>query len=370
MRKLIALFCILFIALATTANATETRVMTLGEVGDVIKDDANVQIYPQTMRMYPNFGVAEINGGNFHTSGWHMAHGDFVVGAYWTTEEWDNGYLPYDFDADGVNGLDQKFSLLYARDLGGMPFGFTFELFGNKEEHKETADKSLASGLGMKIGAGLTLMENLEAALKFGMYNWETKDNLGNTGPESEGGMHLSINARYFLPENEWGQMVPHFGFAMISGGSKPATGSSTTDDLTAFDLGIGGTMPAGEDIIIVHDMGVMFMSNTIDNAGTETENGYNLLPYFKGGMEAPLSEHFTIRCGGVKEWWTFSTKTGSDEVNTSGADTRLYIGAGYKRGNWNLDMNVDPGFFTRGPYLFTGAAGPLATQVSMTYAW
>jgi hypothetical protein len=371
MRKLIALFCILALAIASTAIATETRVLTLGEVDDIIRDDANVQMYPQTIRMYPNFGVAEIMGANFHTSGWHMTHGDFTMGSYWTTEEWADGYQPFDFDGDGTMGLDQKFSLIYGRDLAGMPFGFSFELFANKDENKG-ASQALNSGLGMKIGAGVTLMEALETSIGFGMYSWESKDAAGATGPESEGGTIIEINARYWMPETEWGVMVPHFSFGMMSSGVKPPTGSSTKDDMTMIVLGIGGTMPAAEGIIVVHDMGVQFGSQTVDPApgGGKDEFGMNLLPYFKGGMEAPLSEHFTFRCGGVKEWYLNSMKNGSDEHNTSGANTRLYIGAGYNRGHFNLDANVDPGFFTRGPYFITGAAGALATQVSLTYMW
>ncbi len=374
MRKLIVLFCILSIAFASTVTATETRVMTMGEVGAVIRDDANVQTFPQTLRMYPNLGVAEIKGANFHTSGWHMTHGDFTMGGYWTTEEWVEDYLPMDFDGDGVVGLDQKFSLLYARDLSGMPFGFTFELFGNSEEHKmETpVDKSLAKGLGMKIGVGLTFMEKLETAVKFGSYSWETKDATGAAGNKSDGGTIIQVNARYWMPENDWGQMVGHVMFEIEGFGIKPPTGASTTNDHTAFDIGIGGSMPCGENIIMVHDMGIHSHSQAIDdgNPANKTDKSEMLLPYFKGGMESPLSEHFTLRCGGVKEWTTDSDKVGDDETLTSGANTRLYIGAGYKRGNFNLDLNLDPGFFTRGPYLISGAPGALASQVSMLYTW
>ncbi len=372
MRKLIALFCVILVAFAFTANATETRVMTLGEIGSVIRDDVNVLTYPQTLRMYPKLGVAEIKGAHFPTMGWHMTHGDFTMGAYWTTEEWADGYLPADFDGDGVMGLDQKFSLLYARDLAGMPFGFTFELFGNNAEHKETADKSLNTGLGMMVGVGVTLMESLETSLGFGTYSWEQKNAAGDKVAESEGGTTIVVNARYWMPEGDWGIIVPHFMFEMVAGGRKPPSPPSTKDDVTAFEVGIGGTMPAGENIIVVHDMGVRMRSQTIDDgtAANKKENKMNLLPYFKGGMEAPLSEHFTFRCGGVKEWNSNSTKTGSHEVLTSGASTRLYIGAGYKRGNFNVDLNVDPGFFTRGPYFVTGAAGALATQASVIYAW
>ncbi len=199
----------------------------MGEVGSVVHDDAGVQTYPQVLRMYPNFSVAEIMGGGITKSGWHMGHGDFVMGGYWTKEEWANGYQPHDFDGDGVMGLDQKFSLLYARDLAGMPFGFSFEFFGNNDEHKG-ANMAVNSGMGMKIGAGMTFMEALEASFKFGTYSWEAKDAAGNKISESEGGTMIAVNARYWMPESEWGTMVPHFMFEMNGGGVKPAVGTST----------------------------------------------------------------------------------------------------------------------------------------------
>jgi len=372
MRKLIVFSCMLILLAASLVNATQTRVLTMGEIGTVIRDDVNVHDFPQTLRMYPNFGTAEITGANFTTSGWHMAYGDFVVGGYWTTQGWSNGYLP-DFNGNNSNddALDQKFSLLYARDLGGMPFGFTFELFGNGEENKG-ADKSTMSGLGMKIGAGMTFMETLETSLKIGMLSWEQKDAAGITTAENEGGTSIAVNARYWMPETPMGVMVPHLMFMTESGGVKPASLQSTKDDRAILEIGFGGYMMAGEKTMIVHDLGIKTMSRTWDDgvADDKEEWSYNMIPYFKGGMEGPLGEHFMFRCGGVKEWITTTHKNGSDEHNTSGAATRLYIGFGYMRGAFTLDADVKPAFFTNGPYFITGAPGALANQVSLSYKW
>lgn len=371
MRRLIAFACSLSIAFAGMALATQTRVLTMGESNTVLKDEANLAMWPQTLSMYPDRGLADISGGAVTTTAAHNTFGDFVLGAYWTKEQWPDDYLPvyFDPDGDGIKGLDQKMSLYYARDLGGLPFGFSFSLFGNSHEKKGTS-KTFHSGLGLKIGAGLTLMETLETGLELGTLSWEEKDNAGKTIGENEGGTSIEFNARWWKEMSDVTTIVPHFSFATMSGGLKPTPGAATKDDATRFQLGLGANLQVNEKVLIVHDIGITMMSRTVDDGTTKHEYAATMLPYFRGGMEAPLSEHFTFRLGGVKEWNSNSHKVGSDEEITGTVRTQFYIGAGYVRGNFTLDANLDPGFFTRGPYLITGADGDWATQVSLKYVW
>jgi len=364
MKKLSVFLCLGFLLLASSASATDTRVLTMGENGNIIMDESNVMMYPQTLAMYPNLGVININGAGIQSAGDHMKYGGATYGGYWMTEEWSDPYL-HDYNGDGVKGLDQKITMLYARDLGGMPFGFSFSLYGNKDEHKNDGNPS-HSGLGLKIGAGLTFMETLETSLQFGMLSWEQKNAAGDKVAENEGGTQIMIMARWWHEMNEGMTLVPHFVFDMNSSGVKPAGGGSTKDDMTLIDLGVGYNMKIAEKAMMVEDFGVQFVSHKVG----DVEMSDNLLPYFKGGMEVAVSEKFTFRFGGVKEWTTDTEKDGNKEHNTSGASTRMYIGGAYVRGPFVMDMNVEPAIFTNGPYILSGKGGAWASNVSLAYTW
>lgn len=354
---------------AGSALATDTRVLTMGENGNVMMDETNVMMYPQTLAKWQNLGVINITGGGITSAGTHMAYGGATYGSYWMTEEWQDDYL-HDFNGDGVTGIDQKFSMIYARDLGGLPFGFSFSLYGNKDEHKNDNNPSY-SGMGLKLGAGVTLMERLETSFQFGMLSWEAQNPAGAVTAENDGGTSIMVMARYWHEMSEGMTVIPHFTLDMNSAGSKPSGGgASTTDAEMMIEVGIGDNMQIGEKLLLVEDIGLRFRSGTHDAAGTETEWSDNATPYFSGGMEVAVSEKFVFRFGGVKEWSGTTMKTGNVEHNTSGAATRMYIGAAYVRGPFSIDMNVNPGFFTNGPYLITGAGGPWASQVSMQYYW
>ncbi|MFN3820950.1 MAG: hypothetical protein ACK4OO_01340, partial [bacterium] len=109
--------------------------------------------------------------------------------------------------------------------------------------------------------------------------------------------------------------------------------------------------------------------SGTVDAAGAKTERTSNFFPYFKGGLEGKLSDKFTFRFGVAREWNQENTKQpNGDEESEGWVSTRFYLGAAYTRGPLSLDFNLDPNFFLRGPYLFSGESGNLATQVSIRW--
>jgi hypothetical protein len=371
MRKLTAIVTLVVMLGAGASFATQTRVLTLGEVGGVVHDESNVSTWPQVIRMYPNLGLAEVMGGTFHTSGWHctMDGSSYTLGAYWTTQQWMNAWLPAYFGG----GVDQKLTILYGRELAEMPFGVSFSLYGNSHE-KAGTDKTAHSAMGMKIGVGVTLMEALETGLTFGTLSFEGKDAAGVTNHENEGGTQIALNARYWMEHDDM-SLIPHFMFETNSGGMNAGSGGAmTTDDMTTIELGLGHSMMLGE-AGMYGDIGIALVSgdSVVTPAGgsaTTIERTNNSMPYFKGGMEMPMSERFTFRVGGVKVWNGKGWKSGSEEETWGMVQTKMYMGFAYNREHFMLDANMDPGFFTRGPYLISGAGGALATQVSLKYTW
>ncbi|MBM3325709.1 MAG: porin family protein [Calditrichaeota bacterium] len=365
MRKFASILCIALLLLAAGgANATLTRVITLGESNHLIQDEANIWVWPQALMNFPNLGAIDIIGASINTAGVHYEMEGHYLGYYWTTDLLGNAYLPSYFGG----GLDQKITLFYARELATMPFGIGFSLYGNSHETDMTADKSAHSGLGLGISAGMTFAEALETFFAFNMLTWEEKNTAGTVINETEGGTDISLGLRYWYEFNEKMTLIPYFGLTFGSTGEKHP-GGKTSESLFSLTLGLGDDMKFSEKMLFVEDIGFQ-MNNYSRENGVKADSSVWLMPYFRAGMEVAVSEKFTFRFGGVKEWEAVDVESGGQKESWGNVNTRFYLGAAFKRGPFSIDLNVDPGILTRGPYLITGAPGPWASMVSLRYVW
>ena len=52
MKRILTLTLALMFILTSVAFATNTRVMSMGDVNNVVRDDANIWLYPQTLLKY------------------------------------------------------------------------------------------------------------------------------------------------------------------------------------------------------------------------------------------------------------------------------------------------------------------------------
>ena len=112
--------------------ATETRVMTMGNVNHIVKDDANIKLFPSTINYYPNIFVGEI-GDDFNGPtkddydemcevGVHWQFGadsdnPWVLGLYFSDEEYYHWILD-----KTEEDADHRIDLYYGRKLSDMPF--------------------------------------------------------------------------------------------------------------------------------------------------------------------------------------------------------------------------------------------------------
>ncbi len=365
MRKLTTFLCIaLLIGVAGIANATLTRVLTMGESNHLLNDEENIWVWPQALLKFPALGVINIAGGGVNSSGIHYSCNENHLGIYWTNGQIDNRYLPAYFGG----GLDQKITLFYARELGAMPFGVGLSLYGNSHEKDMTNDKTAQSGLGLGISAGMTFIEALEFYFAFNMLTWEEKDAAGTVINETEGGTDISLGFRYWYEFNEKMTLIPYLGLSFGSTGQKLPNGK-LSESTFCLNLGVGNDFKLIENVIFVEDIGIRMNSFSFEN-GAKADSSEWLLPYFRGGMEIPVSEKFMFRFGVVKEWISRSVDHDGPKESWGLVDTRFYMGAAFHRGPFALDLCVDPGLITRGPYFITGAPGNWATMASLRYAW
>jgi hypothetical protein len=82
MKSLLTL-CLVFLLLTTSlALATETRVLSMGGVNDIVRDDANISLYPQTVAQYGGLFTVESSSDNMFNMGANWTMGESVLGAY------------------------------------------------------------------------------------------------------------------------------------------------------------------------------------------------------------------------------------------------------------------------------------------------
>ena len=84
MKKLLFSALALTLILALAGWATETRVTTLGEANNILKDEANIFLYPSTINMYRALVLGEVNNDYYGDYGEALysvgAHYDFGEG--------------------------------------------------------------------------------------------------------------------------------------------------------------------------------------------------------------------------------------------------------------------------------------------------
>lgn len=376
MKKAVALICLVSLMLAGVAMATPTRVATMGGAGNVMKDESAVEMWPQAILAYPDLGTIEINTVSIYSAGSNMKMGPGVLGCYSSNQPWDIAALSGQTLNGASYALDRKIQLIYGWDLSGNPFGVSFGFYGKGQENKNAAAGSATgtySGMGLKIGAGITLMQNLDIAFEFDNQSFEIKDAAEKKVASNDGGTSIMLMARYWHEISAKETVIPHFAFVTTGGGTKFEAGAGTSNKTgeTEIDLGVGDNMKLTDGAWMVSDIGVKFVSGSDEpDGGKKVETGSNYLPYLKGGMEAAISPTWTFRFGTVTTWNSNSWKRDNEEHNTSGASTAFYLGSGWKHGPFEFDAAVNPGFLTNGPFVLTGIGSRMFTSVSLLYTW
>jgi hypothetical protein len=347
---------------ALVATASDTRVMTMGNVNNIVKDYANVGMYPSTINFYRDIVFGEVMpDGEMYEGGMYRfgAHYDFgedkgVVGLYFD----DSGMPSYDGTADN------RLELVYGRPFGDTYFGMGLSLYSNSYMSEAEDDDTEMKDFALGVDLGLTMMDNLlDLALSFVMGpNWTDINSDGDDLTEPDGNMSIGFDGRYWHEFNDEVWFVPHLGFDMETFGVKDAY----KDSYMMFDLGWGVNIMPADAVLLLFDFGIMYGSMTHEPEGEDEEKVTMMsLPYFKGGFEGAVLDWWDVRFGAVKYW---NNETVEDDYKMGWAETHTYVGSGFHFGNFDVDAWVNPDFALNGPYFVSGNSTMLAYQASMTY--
>jgi hypothetical protein len=417
MRKVLILLSLVAFVMGSMAYATDTRVISMGEVNGVVKDNANIWMYPSTINYYPNIFLGEVGdqglGGTkadydeMCQVGAHFGFGQdgdkpWVLGAYFSDDPYYHDIVAW-WDKTEI-AADQRINLFYGRNLGEMPFGFFLGYYSDGDKNEDEDETvNYEDGLSRyEFMFGLSPMEGkLDVSFGIAMTSWTDKDYRvygANSGlvdiSKPTGNMDIGGSVRYWMDPMGNCTLVPHLSFAFLKQGLEEygADGDNWVlyytyeTSETLLDLGIGMNYEADEDVLVVTDFGI-----TLDNwkweeteeaiAGGETyeeTDNYLLLPYFKLGIDAYVVKWLDFRAGVVNQWVknTWEPDFVADESEKrvySWAETWTYLGAGVHWGDLSLDAIIAPEFITNGPYFISGEDtdgewSGLAGQVSLLY--
>lgn len=390
MKKLIFITLILSLMLAMSAFASRTRVLTMGNNGTILVDDANIWQFPGRINDYPGLAVAEIGSGDVTQFGVHWTYNDdnpWVLATYFDnmsplqTDNLMGGTLvPFDFAL-----LDnRRINLLYGRMMGGNAFGARFSINQSSREFSSSASTPYKESFGYyQLTLGLTsAARDWDLALNIGMGSWTDEDN-NLVENNSNGYYDFSVEGRMFWTGPTMTH-VPHAKLMVSKRGIDDYNGTTsaqftTTFTGTMFEFGIGQVYTPSNNVEAVLDFGFMYSSikHKFEDVGTATNNferkdKVTTVPFFKLGLDAEVFRWMDVRFGATSNWNREtddqSTSTVTSELKFNRAMNATYMGFGFHWGNFHVDTYADPQLFLEGFNFISGGNQDMNFQISATY--
>lgn len=301
----------LLLILSASAFATDTRVITMGDNNNILKDDANIWLYPSQIGFYPDMAVAEVCWSDdyyydskdpldeiytnaVNSFGVHFKFGEdnpHVLGLYLHNDEplysmfapvSPPGHGPYDlYYYDSYS--NKRVDLFYGHRLGENDLGLHIGYVSSSWEEDDEDDLDKRSFSQLSVGAGVTLMQGqMDLAVGYERYGFEDIDDyvqgegtgddvwVGVHDYEDDGNSTFYFRGRYFREINPKVTVVPHLSFVKGSykwldhdwddnpGDVKDSNMVYRTVDasLTDMDLGIGMHYSPATNVLTVVDLG------------------------------------------------------------------------------------------------------------------
>jgi len=394
--------------LGAMAYATETRVMTMGEVNGVVKDEANIWMYPSTINYYPKLFIAEYggsgpskaDGSDLWKVGAHFPFGEesenpWVLGAYFSWESYWNSvfdwWWEYDKDIEGSAG--KLMTLYYGRNLGEMPFGFVFSYYNDKYKNEDTLltnnyEQSLSR---MEFSLGVSpLDKKLDIGAGISFSTWKDEDFiiLGTDSAmrplsEPSGNMDFAITARYWMDPMGKYVLVPHGSLVYSKEGGDlygVVDGDWAVDETREvkemmLEFGLGMNYEAAENVLLVGDIGLQMDNEKWTQDFTdpdaddyEEEDKWLALPFFKIGIDGEVFKWLNLRSGAYTRWTRYNETWDYYDRSDTYVSTSTYFGAGFHWNNLFIDAAINTDFLENGPYFISGEYDYLTEKVTLKY--
>jgi len=413
MRKNILIPLLALVLLSSSALATDTRVLTMGNNNMVLLDEANITIFPSRVYEYPNLAIGQFNNNDFQEFGVHWKFGKdnpWVLATYFAKYQigLPMGYYnnaPFGYFTSGLGTTNKRMDVYYGRPniIANHNFGFHFGYTRASYEYDDTTGTSNYKEKlhNYEFGVGLTEASGkYDIAAYVALGGW-TDEGLDTTYPggvptitaveqsKPDGYLELGADFRRFSQiDPEW-TAIFHGSLFYSKHGEKDngadgdwATKADlvTKDTWFSFDAGVGANWTPATNVLVVGDVGLAFSKikrelswtvNYSDPAGSQDMSYTDwVVPYWSIGFDADVFKWMDVRMGATS-WWLVEKHEVTDVYTEKGkgALNDTYLGFGFHWNRLHVDTQTDPDLFLRGFDFISGnGGGDMNLQLSVLY--
>jgi len=365
----VLLTIILQFILSTNGFASITRTRTMGDVGMIIRDDANYWLFPSVITLYGKGAHFEL-GGNSEllrytpaSYGFDQCAGGIIpfgksdsgmLGAFWSETVSRNPFFTY---TSSASSIDSKLDLFYGKKTDSGAFGIHAERHAGLYKSSQNArSESKTSSTRTRLDIG-TSGSNYDAS--FGYYSTVNKVT----------GHLINFRVRSFKQRRENMVVTPFMDLQFMF----EKNNINDTDGL-AWDIwtGVGLSYLVDEGNLFVLGLSVLYSHQLLKLSEQEKSSITLDLPFVFGGIESELLPWLKFRFGfqkriqrniNINKYSSSETKT----VRTQ-APFAATAGIGIKQKRLTIDLSLDSNFFQRGPYFLSGTKGDLFNLISIGY--
>ena len=374
----VAMVLALILIYQIDANATETRVASMGGVGYYIRDNSNIFVFPGTFYSYANQVIGELRvrqSNYFYTVGAHLpVSSNAQVGVYL------NSPLYWEIPGGLVNTvtLDRTTDIFFGTRLSRFDLGLALRVAMDKAENFPPAPETKESAHYFEVAGGIS-NDIMDLGLMVGLpsASYELTD-----VKRTWSGFGASFNGRFWLKQQ--GLLFQFLPLIVANYASTSADINlgipgveNTVIDYGVLELsgGIGINYQINQSNLIVigiEVIGYHQQSQKVKN-GAELTTTSIVLPGIYMGVESKISGWLTGRIGAAQTYTSITQKNKpavGDELKTTNFDKefKMTFGLGFSFGNFLLDAAINEGLLFSGPNIISGTIQDFAYKLSITY--
>lgn len=389
MKRICQIFCIsLFVlALATTAMATGTRVMTMGDQDMFITDDYNVWHWTSTVNNYPRHMIADVWSTQSSVPGAFSGYtrigmimpfmSNGVIGAFISDQRADVGSF-FTNDSD-PRDVDSRIDLFWGTRMSSADIGVHLEWWGDSDKRLgENSSSILGLAVGVAMNQGGNMMEFNAHVRKISFTNEEaTSGPAFDTNNVQDAGSNFGVAWRWMKSVNSSTTIIPAFRFETykLSETLEPVGQTAQEQKRTTFDAGVGYNVVPLSGTEFLGSIGFMFdkFEQGDTSAAGNIERTTLSTPYIKFGADIQVRPWLDFRVGATKYVFQkvtekdLATPANPDRVYTN-ANFDWHLGAGIMLGDIEFDFELDPNFLFTGPYFLSGNSSDMFWYASFKY--
>lgn len=389
--------CIASIISVKGILASDTRVHSLANVPEALKDYHNILNFPTTIVNYPNLMILGFGGSDFSYDGETSSNTtpfaggtiqlmqDHVFGVLVSGKNETLPYTPID--------TDYQFDLFYGLKFNKLMLGVRInrasgidKVSGYPEQlggWSGNYEKSVTV-TGITVGGGMELsgFDLAEVALHYQTTAFTDESN-GQTNTEPEGYQTMGLKARFFYGLKEKTDLICFTTYENKSNGQQTyqnnEKASAQTSTSNSLMMGLGLNHRPAENMLLIAGVAYLGINTTSEykpvvGENQKTETSSTGLPIAYIGFEAQLKSWLHFRTGAQKLVGDVESKQkiSNNTITTENGYSKFgfAVGIGVEFQKLSIDFMLDRDYLKRGPYILSGATGRMFPRATATYAF